>query len=916
MIYNIPAGASFFDTMARWVLQQEDIVNSLIILPSRRSCNALRDAFLRATNGTPIILPQIFPIHSIDAIPELAEFSATLSAPISPLHKKVELAKLIQKVTPNILFEQALNLADELADFLDEIITHDVDLAKLENIVPDDLAVHWQKTLQFLKIVSFNWKGLLAEKGLLDNMELQRLLLEKLNNSLQNQSFKRSNIIFAGHKNYTPQIAGLLKTVSDLPNGTVIFSSIEKTQKVLPPTHPQYHLKKLLSHIDKEYQTLGENSNYDERRNLLQEALKPAKETASWCSATLNIDDALKGLSFEPFKNLEEEAMAISLMLREALETKGKTAICITPDRNLARRVVSHMKRFGIELNDSGGTPLKNISQTIFLRLLAEVVASDFAPIPLLALLKHPCCFCNMERGELLNKTRALEKDLLRGVRPKPEIIKEQFAFLYDEIEPFAALHNNPKVDFQKLIKEHIKVAEIISQNLWNKAEGEAIADFIRDALELEIGDINPQEYTTIFDALLEGQIYRPKFGFHPRIHLLGTIEANLQTSDLVIISGLNEGVFPSYSSSGIWLNNGMREELGLPSKDEKIGLSAHDFYMLACNKEVVLTRAEKIDGVETIPSRWWLRLETFIKLKGGHFLKEKHWKEWIKLFNTPEKFEETQPASANPPVEARPKKLSVTQIDTLMRDPYSIYAKKILRLEKLDEIDEELSVADFGSAVHKALELFAKNPVAREEAYEKLLECGKHKDAFGDMLEQPIVHSFWWSRFERIAKWFIKTHYSRRFDEIVAEQKLEFHGVGGTDFTLTGTADRIEKSQSGDVIIDYKTGTLPTKKDIFSGFSTQLLLLALLTEKNGYNPKGLEYWKLSGNKDKIDDILKSKEVLGIELSEILKETEDMLTEIVNTFFYNQTPFLACPNTEKSPVYNDYTHLERIKEWE
>jgi len=679
-------------------------------------------------------------------------------------------------------------------------------------------------------------------------------------------------------------------------------------------THPQYHLKKLLSHIDKKYQYLGESRESDNRRNLLQEALKPAKETATWSDAILDTDEALKGLSFEPFKNLEEEAMAISLMLREALETKGKTAVCITPDRNLARRVVSHMKRFGIELNDSGGTPLKNLPQTVFLRLLAEVVASDFAPIHLLALLKHPFCFCNMERGELLKQTRKLEKDLLRGVRPNPEIIKEKFAFLYDEISDYVALRNNPTADFQTLIKEHIKVAEKISKNLWDKAEGEAIADFIRDALELEIGEINTDEYTAIFETLLEGQIYRPKFGFHPRIHLLGTIEANLQTADLVIISGLNEGIFPSYSSSGIWLNNGMREELGLPSKDDKIGLSAHDFYMLSCNKEVVLTRAEKIDGVETIPSRWWLRLETFIKLKDGNLSSKKHWKEWIKLFNTPAKFEKIEPVFANPPVSARPKKLSVTQIDTLMRDPYSIYAKKILDLPKLKEIDEELSIADFGSAVHKALELFVKNPVAREESYEKLLVCGRQ--AFGDMLEAPIINSFWWSRFERIAKWFIKTHYSRPFDEIIAEQELEFHDVGGTDFTLTGKADRIEKSPFGDAIVDYKTGTLPTKKDIFSGFSTQLLLLALLTKKNGYNPQILEYWKLSGGKDKIDNILKAKDVAGMDLSEILDETEVMLTDIVHTFFQTQTPFLACPNMEKTPTYNDYTHLERIKEWE
>jgi len=660
-------------------------------------------------------------------------------------------------------------------------------------------------------------------------------------------------------------------------------------------------------------------STNNHRIDLLKEALKPPKQTADWKNA--NIDkQALDDISFHTFSGLEEEAIGISLMLKECLEEKGKTAVCITPDRNLARRIVSSMKRFGVDINDSGGTPLKSLPSAVFLRLLAK--ATSFEPVPLLALLKHPFCLCGMERKEVLKLTRKLEKTILRGIRPDIDKIKKEFEFLYKEIKLFADLLSPPLVipakagiqknNFHILFKEHIKCAENISSKLWDKDEGEAAANFIRELLEIDIGEIEPSQYLPIFEQLLEGQIFRPKFGLHPRINILGTIEANLQSADLVIVSGLNEGIFPSHSSSGIWLSRPMREEIGLPSPDEKTGLSAHDFYMAVASNEVILTRSEKVDGTPTIPSRWWLRLQAVVKSQKLELPTGKPWSSWAKLINKPEKVEPAKHTEANPPLYARPKELHVTQVETLMKDPYSIYAKKILGLKALNEIDEELSMADFGNAVHKALEEYVKN-----KGDKTLLECGK--EFFGDMLKKPIVRAFWWSRFERIAEWFIENHNSRNFDEVFTEEELDFvipakAGIQSDDFKFTGKADRIEKIGQEAIIADYKTGVIPSKKDIFSGYSPQLLLLAVLAQKNGYIPIGLEYWKLSGKDDNIDNILNYKEIKDIALSDILEETEEELTKLIKMFFFSKTPFIACPNEEKLPSYNDYEHLERLKE--
>jgi ATP-dependent helicase/nuclease subunit B len=392
-----------------------------------------------------------------------------------------------------------------------------------------------------------------------------------------------------------------------------------------------------------------------------------------------------------------------------------------------------------------------------------------------------------------------------------------------------------------------------------------------------------------------------------------------------LILGGLNEGVWPPQAESDPWLSRPMRQQFGLPPPERRVGAAAHDFAQALGASTVVLTRALRVEGAPTVPSRWLLRLDTVLRAAGlegrlGAALEPLGWQ--ARLDEAAEHIA-VAPPEPRPPVRARPRKLSVTQVESWMRDPYAIYAGKILGLDALEPLDADPGAAERGNFIHAALDQFLRAfpDALPDDAERRLLALGT--EAFGAALDRPGVRAFWWPRFERIARWFLALERERRktLGEMCSEIKgrLVLDGPAGP-FELTAKADRIDRQRDGRlVLIDYKTGLVPSAKDVELGFSPQLSLEAAIAAAGGFagiaaSPvAALEYWRLTGGDPAGEIVAPVKDEAGLRA--LIAAAWQGFADLVARFDDAETPYRAVPRPEKAPRYSDYAHLARVKEW-
>jgi ATP-dependent helicase/nuclease subunit B len=473
---------------------------------------------------------------------------------------------------------------------------------------------------------------------------------------------------------------------------------------------------------------------------------------------------------------------------------------------------------------------------------------------------------------------------------------------------------------------EHLAADDTLpgAARLWRGDDGEALAGFIAEFAQgaRDLPPMAGRAYPALFETLLAGRVVRPRYGAHPRLFIWGPLEARLQQADLVILGGLNEGVWPADPGADPWMSRPMREAFGLPSPERRIGLAAHDVAQAFAAPRVALTRALRVEGTPTVPARWLQRLDNLLlglkaqnALSGGA-----QWLAWQQMLDAPvgPPTPIARPAPT-PPLKARPRKLSVTQVETWMRDPYGVYAKHILRLNALDPLDADPGAADRGSFIHDALDRFVKSWRAGEApdaAYERLLAFGQ--EAFAPALSSPGVWAFWWPRFERIARWFVDNEIARRSvaTPLAVEGwgELTLDGPGGS-FKLVAKADRIDHLNDGRLaVIDYKTGGVPTKGDLERGLAPQLPLEAMMAARGGFTdvPAGevaeIAFWRLSGGRP-------VAEIKAYDASQFAADAYDGLLRLIAAFDDPATPYLARPRAEHAPRFSDYEHLARVKEW-
>ncbi|SEQ50249.1 DNA helicase/exodeoxyribonuclease V, subunit B [Faunimonas pinastri] len=752
--------------------------------------------------------------------------------------------------------------------------------------------------------------------------------------------------------------------------------------------HPQYGLKLLLEKLEvprHEVRSLGEVAPAMAlRTRTVSEAMRPADTTELWTQKPLSPADraeALGGLRLVEAASEREEALAVALILRGSLEIPGQVAALVTPDRGLARRVAVELRRWDIRVDDSGGIPFARTRPGVLARLVADVALGGCRAETLLALLRHPLTTLGLAAPETRAAARALERAVLRGPQLKPGLDALAHALsvrsdvraaqedgsgterlgpaasglsgadwnaaadlverLRGALAPLEVLRDaDGPVPLEALVAAHCEALEAVAADAGGQADalfaGEA-GEVLRHTLEeLQAAaghgpDVKPFLYPALFLALLDGLVVRQPGGTDPRIHIWGALEARLQRVDVMVLSGLNEGTWPSQTRLDPLLSRPMRAALELEPPERRVGLAAHDFAQALGQKEVWLTRSDRENGEPRVASRWLQRL---LALAGEGLAKDLGQRgepilAAARAIDAPRAaVAPTERPNPRPPLALRPKSLSATQIETLIRDPYAIYARHVLKLRPFEDLARLPDASERGTLIHDILQAFVEERPAGpfdDAARDRLLDLGRA--AFAKFTDFPEIATLWWPRFEKIAGWFVARE-AERVD--IEERLLERSGVLQVtpEFRLTARADRVDRLVGGGLgIVDYKTGNPPSVDEVLT-LSPQLPLEALIAEAGGFEGlddpgevERLDYYRLSGQGEGGEIAERGARKAGrdkpeVTLRETIERTGERLRQLAGEYGREETGYLSRKIPRPGREFaGDYDHLARVQEW-
>ncbi|HEX2525256.1 MAG TPA: double-strand break repair protein AddB [Geminicoccus sp.] len=959
-LWSIPFTVPFLPALVRGLDEMfgEQLEETLILLPSRRAVLALREA-MRPADGSTRLCPRIQPIGEVEEDALLLDPVSALDVPpaIDPIRRRLLLARLVRAVetasggAPNV--DRSMRLAGDLARFLDEMQTEEVGTSRLDQLVPAELAEHWQRTLAFLKIVDTTWPAVLADEDRVDPAQRRRMLLDARAETWIMQPPSHP-VVIAGVTGSIPAVARLMKVVKSLPNGHLVLQGFDADASgTWSSTHPLSPLNVLLQRIDaapedvRLWHGAGRPSPRERLARRIGEVLPAGSEEIPAA--------AVQGLSVEVWREPASAAVSAALHLRETMEVPDRTAALVTTDRNFARRVAIELSRYGITVDDSAGTPLDQTPPGSLLLLVAHAAVDGFPPAGLLALLKHPLVRGHQDQGTFRRMVRALERGVLRGPRPAggldgilsmlraaekprwaapvaPEELATWFRAFAAAAAPLVALlHGKDAVRPSDILQHHLDLVrwlstdeEGIDADFFAREAGAEMASFLprlRQAL-VDEGPIPPSAWPALLAVLMADIPVRPKRPRHPRIAIRGRFEARLLHADRIVVAGLDEGAWPEDSDTGPWLNRSMRQTLGLPPIDAKIGAAGHDLLGQFAADELVLMRSRRDpEGGPTTPSRFLVRLEA--ALHGAGLLRDVLAGDGRAALI--ERLDAGHPARRRierprpqPRRSARPTEIWATEVETLLDDPYLFYARKILNLRELEPVDAQAGAAERGTAVHDAMEAFvrAHPDLLPTSPLHALTDHGRA--AFARLAHYPQVTALWWPRFLRAAEQVVQAELARRCDgiHVLAERSGVWEIVlEGRRIALKAKADRLERRPDGQVVIvDYKTGNIPSEKDVAELRRPQILIEGLIARNGRFGSLAnsevaeLALWCLSGRGS-------FHTTLNEALSEHLDRLEEGIVRLLAWYDDPRHAYAAVAKTEVARRQDGYDHLSRVAEW-
>jgi len=952
LVYSIPAHRSFADALAVGMIAALGrdplaLARGRILLPNNRAVRSITEAFVRASDGG-LVLPRLIAIGDPDLGERIGgaldplDLADEIPPAIDPLERQLLLARLIKSEDQSAA--EAMRLAIELARTMDGLAVEEIPATRLADAVNEtpELAGHWLNSIERFRAVLDRWPALLADRGVIDLVDRRNRLFRALAGRWADRP-PEGFTLAAGITTSAPAIGALLGVVARIDAGAVVLPALADARSMpneewdaLGPidegwgeeSHPQFHLRRLLDRIGVARAEVspwpggGRAASAAVRGRAVINAMVAPQFSNKWTRLAAP-ERRLTGIRVAELPDPASEAQAIAIALREALEIPGTTAALVTPDRTLAVRVSAHLQRWGIEADDSAGLPSSATPAGTLLLAIAAAAVENLAPVPLLALLKHPLVGGEGdERLAWLDAVRALDL-ALRGPRPRAGLdgLDQRFAEKKVDRAWRAARAVVEHLDgafgaAMSLAEFAASLREIASalagDAAWRGPDGRIAAELLAD-LEQSVDSIGiaigPGDAVPLLRGLMDAIPVRLPYGGHPRISIWGLIEARLQKADLMILGGMNEGVWPSLPSPDPWLAPQIRRQLGLPGLEYRTGLAAHDFMSALGAPRVLLTRARRDSRSPTVASRLWLRLQAMT----SGMTRDQRLERLAAALDASAMVESATRPAPRPPVEARPKKIAVTDLDRLKADPFAFYAKAILRLRREDPVDAEHHAAWKGTAVHEVLEEWF-----RKDGCNPAKLAARAELMMSDEAIHPMLRALWAPRLMEAVEWIAAESAADRDSgrmPIVAEEFGEAEVAG---VTLYGKVDRIDRLPDGTLaIIDYKTGQAPRPKAVAEGFALQLGLLSLIARDGGFGDiKGEagahEYWSLAKKNGRIGYRWSPDGDEGPDA--FVARAYGHFAEAAEKWLLGDEPFPAKLNPAYAP-YEDYDQLMRLEEW-
>ncbi|EIZ80460.1 helicase [Novosphingobium sp. Rr 2-17] len=971
-VYSIAAHRGFADALVAGLVPRYSngdlgLARLTLLLPSLRAVRTVTEAFVRQS-GTGLLLPRMTVVGGLDLDetlgPSLDPLGAADIAPAAdPTRRWLRLAHYLREVEGDAAGKGAalLRRAWEIGRTMDRLLVEGIapiDLLSDEVIaIVGDLAGHWRDNTRNFLMVQQYWIAELSTRGEIDAPERRNRLFEHAAKAWK-AAPPAHPIVAVGITSASPSLARLLRVVSELDRCAVILPDLDleldaevwdelgtagvPVEPGDPPfgrgdaaTHPQYHLKLLLNRMGvnrdevQRWHRSGAGAAPPERSRAISNLFLPPQASARWVDLPAAAR-RLAGVRLLECRHPGEEAQALAILIRQALEVPERRVALITPDRGLAGRIVAHLRRWGIEADDTAGRPLPQTAAGRVLLLLAQVLAEQVAPVPLIALLVHPLAGAGVGRATWLENARRLDLKL-RG--PRPGVGLETIAGIVrgTRIEPwwagveailaplFTLAEGEP---LEAIVGALGEAAEALcGEDLWAGPDGRALAAFIEElrGAAHDAGTLlDPREAHAVLRDAMERVAVRPPWGGHPRVAIYGLLEARMSRADLVLCSGLTEGSWPASPSQDSLLPPAVLRALGVPGADFRIGLSAHDLAAALGAPEVVLSWAQRDDAGPVIPSRFVLRVRAMLGDQLDRHLE-------VNALTLARLIDDAAPVAAHPrphpmpDADQRRVDVPVTGLDRLRGDPYQFYASAILRLRSLDGLDAEPSAAWKGEVAHLVMQRWheAGEPAGQLHAIAQdvLVEKNAH----------PLMRVLWWPRLSAALETFegmilAAKADGRRVAAVEARGEWRHRGI-----RIHGRADRIDVLPDGKLaVVDYKTGQPPSGSRGQEGFALQLGLIALIAQANGFDEvaaeaNAFEYWSMAKDTDGtmgyvFEPVLEGRKKSGIPREDFLPETRRYLDDALDRWILGDEPFTARLNPELGS-YADYDQLMRLDEW-
>jgi ATP-dependent helicase/nuclease subunit B len=997
-----------------------------VYVPSRRAARAFAQALADAAGARALILPAILPLGAFederegwprDPQEEDTDPDPAIPPAIGDMARRLRLMRLIlawgQALKGAIVWEEgapvyadreanlvaatpasALALASDLAALIDEMRIESVDWPRLDHLVTGDLDRYWQITLRFLDVAREAWPAALKDMGLIDAAERRARLIARQTRKLAEG--RSGPVVAVGTTGTNAATATLLAAIAASPNGAVVLPGLDRDLDdeawnaigwnksaesgfASGAGHPQATLRRLLDILGVQRRDVVELEPPAPalalRAKFLSEALRPAELTHRWRERKKRLSDAdlreaLAGVALIEAQDEREEALACAVALRETLETPGKRAALVTPDRGLARRVRAEMARWGVEIEDSGGEQLLRAAAGALAGLVVEAAAAETPPSDIAAVLAHRDVRLGFAEADWPQARDDFEVACLRG-RPVDDALADPDRLIalaraaaldwrahpslraldgarWAAVEtlarrlarafaPLRALHARGAEPLPDWIDAHRAALAALTATAPDESARQGrdraaltqLLDETREAADAGLM-LTCADYAAFMLRLLDAEAMTPQPG-HPRLAILGALEARLIDVDRVVIGGLDEGVWPAVAATDAFLNRPMRAAAGLSPPERRVGQAAHDFVMAMGVADVALARARRRGGAPTVASRLLQRMEAVAgeaiwraaRARGEIPLA---WARRLDAPRPPDDPDRARPAvrpAPRPPLALRPDALSVTRVETLRRDPYAIHVESILKLKPLDGYGLPEDVASLGTALHEIVARFAgAHPAGALPADARARLAAIAREVFAAALDEPNFRALEWPRVEATLDRYLSWESERRAD--LAQTQVERRGTlalaldDGSTFTLSATPDRIERLREGGLrVVDFKTGATPGAREVREGFAPQLTLEAAMAARGAFGPD-FARGAPSGSYVALKPAEAKESQAGgkdADFAALAQAHLDGARDLLSAYRDEETPYLSQPYPAYAPKYSDVEHLARVKEW-